>query len=330
MTRLPRTSPAIAAPTAPTSGPQHHAAFRFTDHDSWGHIHRMRTQPPPTAAGPGLEAWIHSLHVEVYEPLIAAAVDQLIRQHTGTNRRWLTIEGPSHLGKSSAVTSLLLERAMPDLHWRTRNAEGRLQTPYLYLASQTNQTSKAYLVAMARACGLPADGDEPRLHFRLSELLVAHGVRLIVIDDGHFCRRTSDHASRLSDGLRALLDLPVPIVVVGIDMDRSAWLRDPGRNNDSAQQLRRRANRLVLKPLRREDGPRPADLFAALGRQLRQIEGFQAPGLTAESMFWLTARLEGSTGSILEAVKSAAVEAIWDNNRVLTEDHLRGVVGEFA
>lgn len=328
MSRPSKSSAAHAALTAPTSVPECQAAFRFTDHDSWGHIHRMRTQPPPTDAG--LETWIHSLHVEVYEPQIAAEVDQLIRQHTGTNRRWLTIEGPSHLGKSSAVTSLLLERAMAHTHWRTRNNQGRLQTPYLYLASQTNQTSKAYLVAIAQACGLPADGDEPRLHYRLSELLVAHGVRLIVIDDGHFCRRTSDHASRLSDGLRALLDLPVPIVVVGIDMDRSAWLRDPGRNNDSAQQLRRRANRLVLKPLQRGEGPHPTDLFAALVRQLRRIDGFQAPGLTPESMFWLTARLEGSTGSILEAVKSAAIEAIYDNNRVLTQDHLRGVVGEFA
>ena len=214
--------------------------------------------------------------------------------------------------------------------WRRRSPDGRQQTPYVYVATKTNQTSKAYLVAIARACGLPADGDEPRLHYRLSELLLAHGVRGIFIDDGHFCRRTSDHASKLSDGLRAMLDLPVPIVVVGIDLDRSAWLRDPGRNNDSAQQLRRRANRLVLRPLHRDHGPRPADLFAALLRHLLRIEGFQAPGLNPETMFWLTTRLEGSTGSILEAVKNAAVEAIWDNGRVLTKDHLYAAVGDFA
>lgn len=305
-------------------------AFRFTDHGSWRAIHRLRTAAPPEQDGPEMEAWIHTLHVPVYESQIATAVDRLVRQHTGTNRRWLAIDGPSHLGKSSAITALLLARAMAHPHWRTRSPEGRLQTPFIYLASQTNQTSKAYLVAMARACGLPADGDEPRLHYRLSELLPVHGVQLIVIDDGHFCRRTSDHASRLSDGLRALLDLPVPIAVVGIDMDRSAWLRDPGRNNDSAQQLRRRANRLVLRPLRRDSGPRPAALLAALLRNLLRIDGFQAPGLNAQTMFWLTTRLDGSTGSILEAVKSAAVEAISDNGRVLTKDHLHAAVGDFA
>lgn len=305
-------------------------AFRFTDHDSWRAIHTFRTGEPPPKEGPEMDAWIHTLHVPVYEAQIAAAVDRLARQHTGTNRRWLAIEGPSHVGKSSATTALLLSRAMAHPHWRTRNPDGRQQTPYIYLESKTTQTSKAYLVAIASACGLPADGDEPRLHYRLSELLLAHGVQLIVIDDGHFCRRTSDHASRLSDGLRSLLDLPVPIAVVGIYMDRSAWLRDPGRNNDSAQQLRRRANRLVLHPLHRDFGPRPADLFVALLRDLKRIDGFQAPGLTPETMFWLTTRLEGLTGSILEAVKSAAVEAIWDNGRVLTKDHLHAAVGDFA
>lgn len=311
----------------PSGGRQ---SIRFTDHESWTAIHRLRNAAPPEHAGSAMEAWIHTLHVPVYEVQIAAAVNQLLRQHTGTNRRWLAIEGPSHLGKSSAVTALLLRWAMDHPQWRTRSPQGRLQTPFIYLASQTNQTSKAYLVAIARACGLPADGDEPRLHLRLSELLLAHGVLVIVIDDGHFCRRTSDHASRLSDGLRALLDLPVPIVVVGIDIDRSAWLRDPGRNNDSAQQLRRRANRVVLRPLQRDAGPRPADLFADLSRSLHRIEGFQAPGLTPETMFWLTSRLEGSTGSILETVKSAAVEAICDNKRVLTRDHIYAAVGAFA
>ncbi|HTW16165.1 MAG TPA: AAA family ATPase [Nocardioides sp.] len=266
----------------------------------------------------------------VYEDQIAVAIDRLLRQHTGTNRRWLAIEGPSLLGKSSAITAVLLDRAMAHPQWRTQSPEGRQQTPYIYLASQTNQTSKAYLVAIARACGLPADGDEHRLHNRLSELLLAHGVELIVVDDGHFCRRISDQASRLSDGLRALLDLPVPIVVVGIDLSRSAWLRDPGRNNDSAQQLRRRANRLVLLPLHRDRGPKPADLFAALLRHLQRIEGFHAPGLNPETMFWLTTRLEGLTGSMLEAVKTAAVEAIWDNGRALTKDHLYAAVGDFA
>lgn len=305
-------------------------AFRFTDHDSWRVIQQMRVAPPPLDDGPAMQAWIHTLHVPVYEPQVAAALGHVVRQHTGTNRRWLVIEGPSHLGKSSAVTALLLQRAAAHPAWRTRNREGRLQTPFIYIASQTNQTSKAYLVAIARACGLPADGDEPRLHYRLSELILAHGVELIVIDDGHFCRRTSDHASRLSDGLRAFLDLPVPVAVIGIEMDRSAWLRDPGRNNDSAQQLRRRANRLVLQPLQPDAGPQPRKILTTLLRELQRIEGFQAPGLTPETMFWLTSRLSGSTGSILEAVKTAAVEAIRDNNRVLTKDHLRDAVGDFA
>lgn len=305
-------------------------ALRFTDHDSWADIARLRAAPPPAEAGPELDAWIHTLHVPVYEPVIAAEIDKLTRAHTGTNRRWLAIEGPSHLGKSSALTALLLERAMAHPRWRTRDTHGRLQSPYIYVGTQTNQTSKAYLVAIARACGLPADGDEPRLHFRLCELLRLHGVELLCFDDGHFCRRTSDHASRLTDGLRALLDLPVPIVVVGIDMDRSAWLRDPGRNNDSALQLRRRANRLVLRGLHRENGPRPAHLFHQLRRQLERIEGFQAPGLTPETMFWLTTRLEGSTGSILEAVKTAAVEAVCTNGRVMTKEHVHDAVGEFA
>lgn len=313
---------------------QHAPALRFTDHDTWAAIHHLRTSPPPPPEGPALHQWIHTLHVPVFDHQVSEAIDRVLAQHQGTNRRWLAIDGPSHLGKSSTVTAVLLQRAMQAPMWRRRDRDGNLQTPLVYVASHANQTSKGYLRSIATVCGLTDDGDEPRLHQRLAEAIPRLGVRLIVLDDAHFCRRTSDHASRLTDGLRSLLELPVPIVAVGIDMEYSAWLRDPGRNNDSVLQLRRRATRLALEPMTRTSDTSPVPIFRNLERQLARIEGFTSTGLTPKTMLEMTRRLDGSVGTMLSVVKDAALHTLTSNNRRMDEncvmDTLQDVLGSVA
>lgn len=312
----------------------HPPALRFTDHDTWRAIHQLRSSPPSAAEGPALHQWIHTLHIPVFDQRVSDAMDRLLSQHQGTNRRWLAIDGPSHLGKSSTVTGVLLERAMAMPSWRLRDRAGNLQTPLVYVASHANQTSKGYLRSVATACGLTDDGDEARLHQRLTESIPRLGVRLIVLDDAHFCRRTSDHASRLTDGLRSLLELPVPIVAVGIDLEYSAWLRDPGRNNDSVLQLRRRATRLALEPLTRTGDTSPVPIFRKLERQLARIEDFRPGGLTPKTMLELTRRVDGSVGTMLSVVKDAALHALTHNNRRMDEncvmDTLQDVLGSVA
>lgn len=297
----------------------------FTDHDGWHDIHRLRNGRPPEDPS-ALFAWIHTQHISTpYEFQVDAAFDKVIRQHAGTNECWLAVSGPSHLGKSAAVTQVLLNRSRArELKWRERTGDGYLRTPYVYVEATSTQEARGLLASIARACGIPDTGSEKDLHQILSHLLVAIGTILIVVDDAQMYRRVSDSASRLVDGLRHLLHLPVPFVFVGIQMERSALLRDPGRNNDTVQQLQRRHFELRLTPLRRGQGQQAVDLVGRFARRMKAVPDLRVDCLLEPRLIRdLTLALEGRPGSILNTLKRATIEAIADNDSVLTEDHVR-------
>ncbi|GAA3682147.1 hypothetical protein GCM10022237_46160 [Nocardioides ginsengisoli] len=296
----------------------------FAEPDHWPAIHQLRTTAPPCTPD-ALYSWIHAQHVPTrYEAQIGSALDKVMRQHTGTNECWLAVSGPSHLGKSSALTQVVLERAMTEPHaWRQRNPDGYLQTPYVYVEAASKQEARGLLAAIARVLGLPDVGNEKDLHQMLSQALPSLGVRLIVVDDAQMYRRVSDSASRLTDGIRNLLHLPVPFVFVGIDLEHSALLRDPGRNNDTVLQLQRRRIQLNLSPLRTGQERTAFDAITSLDRRMRKVVDLDLRYMDHHLIRDLLLHLDGRLGSILNTLKRAFVEAIANNKGVVTADLVR-------
>jgi hypothetical protein len=301
------------------------ARLTFTNPDHWRAIHRLRTLPPPSDPSQ-LFAWIHAQHIDTaYEAHLSAAFTKLMRQHVGTNEHWLAISGPSHLGKSSAVTRVLLDRVLADpAGWRTRTREGWLRTTYVYVEVGSRQEARGILASVARFCGLPDTGREKELHDMLAVVLPQLGVELIVVAEAQRLRRVSDVASRTVDGVRQLVHLPVPFVFVGIDLDRSALLRDPGRNNDTVYQLQRRHSHLRLTPLPRGSEAKVVGIIRAFALLTRPINGLDTACLADPAVIRdLIQSVEGRPGSLINTLKRAAVEAIADNNGLLTGELVR-------
>lgn len=295
----------------------------FTKPDLWPSIHALQASPPPTGTA-ARNGWIHARHLATpYEPILGAAVDKVMRHHVGTNECWLAISGASHLGKSTAMSQVLLNRAMSSRdQWRSRTKGGHLLTPYVYVEVTSKQEARGILASVARALGLPDRGTEKELHDMLSEMLPLLGARLIVVDDAQMLRRVSDATSRLTDGLRHLLHLPTPCAYVGIDLDKSALLRDPGRNNDTAQQLLRRAIQIRLAPIPARGGEKQVvDLVRAFVYQTRalpdlRVDCLRDPG----TMLRLANRIEGRPGSLINTLKRASIEALTLNDGLMTPD----------
>lgn len=303
--------------------------FAYDRLDQWLDFHQFRTGPPPADLN-DLCTWIHALHIPgPFEPAIANGFDRVMRHHTGGNECWLGITGPAHLGKTRAVTSILMHRALaePD-RWRTRNPRGYLWTPYVYVEAASNQEARGLLASIARACGLPDEGNEKDLHQMLSALLPELGVRLIAVDDAQMFRRRSDNASRVTDGLRTLLHLPVPFAFVGVDLHSSALLYRSTRNNDTALQLERRHMPLALQPM---PSDQPADairLIRGFKHRLSAIDDLDlSPALRDPNVLsFAVGACEGRPGSLLNALKRAAIEALVLNDGVLSGEILAGEV----
>ncbi|MDO7868162.1 AAA family ATPase [Nocardioides jiangxiensis] len=294
--------------------------------DDWPSIHQFRNQSPPTNED-DLFSWIHMVHIPgPFEQTISDGFDRLIRHHRATNQRWLAVSGASHMGKTQAVTNILIERAMqkPE-QWRTRSGEGVLSTPYVYVVAASNQEARGLLATISKACGLPDAGTEQELKQRLAEMLPRLGTRLVVVDDAHMFRRRNDAASRVTDGLRKILEIPVPFAFVGVDLHSSALLYRSSRNNDTAHQLERRHFPISLEPLdRRRDVVAAAELAHNFRKRMAAVTGLDiADALRdAEALAVVLHRSQGRPGSFLNVLKQAVIEAIAENDGVLTAGRL--------
>ncbi len=300
-------------------------SLRFTRPRDWPAIHQSRTTPPP--ADPGdIVTWIHCQAAPTGQfAAISKALDGVLRSHCGTNERWLAISGEPHLGKTHAITSLLLRRAMNDKRgWFSRGKSGHLHVPYVYVTAAPDGQARGLLASIAEFCGIPSAGQkEQDLLALLDRLLPTLGTKAVVVDDANNYRRASANASRLTDGLRNVIHLPVPLVFVGVDLHRSALLLDPGRNNDTVQQLARRNTMLRLFALRGVGDEGEAKRFiVGMAKRLRLIDSLDLRGLQdAAALARLLALCEGRPGSVLETLQNAAVAAVTEDS-VLSGDRL--------
>ena len=300
---------------------------RFDHPAEWPALHRARTGPPP-ADPAALPQWIHLQHVPTqHGKALTGALDKVMRRHVGPTERWLGVSGEAHLGKTQTITAALLDLAMrSDVGWQQRRRSGYAYIPCVYVCAQPNHHVKGLLGAVATFCGIPwrTSDSEQALHERLTEVLPELGTRVIAVDDAQFYRRVSPTVSRTTDSLRNLLRLPAPIVFVGINLEGSALLWDPGMNNDTVRQLRRRHDFL---PVGRLAGPSGVSevrrMLAHFGRRMREIPDMTTPGLDdGKVVSALATCCEGRPGTILETLKHAATVAA-GTDRVLSADVIR-------
>lgn len=154
----------------------------------------------------------------------------------------------------------------------------------------------------------------------LSAALPQLGTRLIVVDDAQMFRRRSENASRVTDGLRVALHLPVPFAFVGIDLHSSALLYRSTRNNDTARQLERRHLPVVLAPLDRSETRPVMRLIADYKKRISQIPDLDTTAAFSDltALAHVVGACEGRPGSLLSALKRATAEAIATNGGTLT------------
>lgn len=299
----------------------------FSRPDVWPAVHQARTTPPPPDDPRKIQSWIHLQHVpSVFDRAVAAAIDQVVDDHTGTTEAWLAISGERHLGKTNATTAVLIQRSLTrSVPWRTKQPSGWLYVPYVFVEATSNPTAKMVMREACRFLGLPTVGDEGILRARLCDNLPEMGVEAIYVDEGQNFRRSSAQAKAVADGLRGTLHLPAPMIFGGLDLRESALLKRFNEIGDSADQLIERAQILDLGALGDAQG------FKELGRMVRGLEqrlllvdGFSAPALSDNDVLKaLIAAKSGRPGSILEVIKKAAASSII-GDRCLTSDLLLG------
>lgn len=299
----------------------------FEDPSHWRDIDALRRQPPPTNQGE-LANWIHYQSVGTpHSAEIKRRIDWLRSQHGGGSQPWVAISGEAHLGKTNAITRVLLENALKaELSWMAYQDNDFQYLPYVFVTAGPQGEALALMRSIAHFCGLPSTGKNTQdLHRTLSTVLPSLGTEVVVIDDAHFLRRVGASASRVTDGLRNLLHLPVAFVFVGVDLHRSALLRDPGRNNDSVRQLQRRAHGVVLSPLDRpQDATALKRAISTLAARLSEVKELGLDGIhDPVSLRALVQAYDYRPGSILEALKRSAVEALSDDG-VISAERLRG------
>lgn len=284
----------------------------FEAPEHWASLHAERTGAPPSDLI-ALESWIHCQYVPTQQHIgLERGIDRLLARHVGRNARWLAVSGESTIGKSEAITAILLRRAMTHSRpWYQRGPGGALCVPYVYVVA-TSPSTLDLLKDICEFLGLPTEGKEHDLLKRLRTNLIRLDTRLIVVDEAQMFRRKSSGASTVTDNLRNLLHLPVPFVFVGVDLPASALLRDWGINNDTVRQLRRRHDFVSMQRLTGTSGvAQIKDFVTAFGRRMLRIDGVKVSGLSdPASLAELAIRSEGRPGTMLETLKNAAVLAV--------------------
>jgi hypothetical protein len=303
-----------------------------TNRSHWAYLYRQRQprDPFPVSTGPDVLAeWVRAIYIPTPgDRMLKVGLDKAIKRSMGTDRFWVALDGPAHIGKSELALKLAIERAgWTPGHTKEERRHGYLQVPTVYVEAGSAQQGAGLYASICHALGEPSTGGEQVSSARLLELLPAHGTTAVIVDDAHFYRRSS-RAERLTHSLRATLRLPVTFIYVGAGLRNSALLkRSPHGDDESTEQMRRRCVDVPISPL-----VLPADgrrLNVMLSNYMKRISshlpGFEFPGFTNATVKELHHRLEGHPGGILAALKEATVRAVEDGERQLTTD---GLIGE--
>lgn len=289
----------------------------------WVPVHTLRSSPPPVGDPGALSQWIHLQHIpSSFDLRVADALDNVIDEHQGTTESWLAVTGPRHLGKTNAVSAVILERAVTgSVGWQQKLPHGYRHVPFVFIEASSKPSVTQVLQGSCRFLGLPENGKEDVLFARLSEALPEMGVQAIVCDEGQNFRRRTAAATTIADGLRRLLHLPVPMVYSGLDLRTSALMKQFHEEGDSADQLVERANVLDLYPLTDAQGLKELGrMIRGFAERLSMIPDFETPALCDnDAVKALIKAKQGRPGSIMEAIKKAASKSVKADRRLTVE-----------
>jgi hypothetical protein len=297
--------------------------------EGWRRLHAVRSSMRPLREDPRVQTeWVKTLYVQTArDDLVRAAIKSTVARNGGGLSQWLAIDGFSALGKTDLMVNFAIRFAGITDGSPARSDEGYLRVPIILVTPPTSKPGGAAILrAICRFVGIDNPKSEEDAMRKLALILPRLGTEVIAIDDGHMCRRAGDRATTLSDFARTLLRLPVTLVVIGVDLDESAFLkRGRGDLYQTTEQLRRRCTKLPLSPL-----SLPADK-PVLDQMIRRFAGRVAdaiPGMTFSGLKRGTVRQElvhitsGCHGHIWDALKAATIEIIDRGARDVDEESL--------
>lgn len=214
----------------------------------------------------------------------------------------LSLEGCPGAGKTTLV------KAYADLFPRVETEEGT-DIPIFYVLTPSPVTVKGMAEAMLEQLGDPAAhrGSQPSLNSRLSKLIVACKVELVVLDDFHHLidTKTNRILRTVSDWLKVLIkETQVPFLVVGIEGQVQQILKEN-------QQLSRLfAEQVTLSPFQWDIAdPKQTSIkeFANFIKFAEKIIGITLPTELArvELLYRLHYATEGVVANIINLLRYA-------------------------
>jgi len=214
----------------------------------------------------------------------------------------LSLEGCPGAGKTALV------KAYADLFPRVETEEGT-DIPIFYVLTPSPVTVKGMAEAMLQQLGDPAAhrGSQPSLNSRLSKLIVACKVELVVLDDFHHLidTKTNRILRTVSDWLKVLIkETQVPFLVVGIEGQVQQILKEN-------QQLSRLfAEQVTLSPFKWDVGdPKQTSIkeFANFIKFAEKMIGITLPTELArvELLYRLHYATEGVVANIMNLLRYA-------------------------
>src|SRR5580765_6561515 len=123
----------------------------FANPEVWPEVHAARLAEPPIDPL-ALARWIHLQTVTTgHMRALDEALARLRLRHLGHTERWLAVSGESDLGKSQAITTLMLREAMSSPEpWFARRRDGSLHVPFVYVELEGNEEAPGLMSAIAR------------------------------------------------------------------------------------------------------------------------------------------------------------------------------------
>jgi hypothetical protein len=255
---------------------------------------------------------------------------QMFNEHRPLGgRRLLVIDGPSHIGKTTAILS---EAAVQTRQrWSCDPGRRPPEIPWIYTEATPEGRGRALTQSLCRFCGIPYGATESAstLIARLAHVGRAIGLAGIIIDDIHFLRagRAQDTSSLANILKNLITTVPATFVLAGIALESNTMFSRTKSGDAPSDQLANRADWVSLKawPKSALDGDNPdwITLAASLTSCLAFPRGDSQCKLNHRSVLhYLIDGSSGRPGTAIEWAILAANHAI-ANNTALNLDALR-------
>lgn len=317
--------------------------FQPTILEDWVTTSIEAPRPLPTVTGKLTTAQIAQYQAANLElaPLRVPEVEQfrtvlrntmLFNQHRSLGgRRLVVVNGPSHIGKTTAVIAEGITRA--HAAGIKKDPNGRVHPiPWVYAQATASGRGRVLARSISDFLGLPLAGRDTAYDIvnRVAALSRAIGIEVIVIDDFHFMRpQGKSDRSDLANILKHLISaVPATFVIAGVAMQLHPLVKHSKDSALPGDQIFNRANWVTFKPwpMGTENADRAWErLVGALRGTLSFPRGAEQWQLDRKSSLTLIQKGSGQRpATAIEWITLAANHAI-EEDRPLTAKSLRAI-----